>query len=726
MNSSGASKSPSAETADPVGDRVRRQIAHLRIPPERSLDLCFIGLILLALFYLLQWPIAAFDTDLWTHLNGGRYLVEHGKIPRTSFYSFVSPQREIISYSWLFKAFVYELFRFFGYHGLIIFRTLVCTATLTVVFFCMRKRGAAVVSAALFVLYFLLFADSGEGIRPYNVSYLLIALFLFIIERHPQKLYLLPALAVVWINFHGVEYPVMVLIVVCYLAAYFRDRWKQGRQKGPHNYRTLVSLALCMVAVFASPYGTGLLRVPFTDITYASQYIDELRSTAFSDLFQFYLVGMVPDFKTVANLLIFSVLAVVLLRARRREIPLHHLVLFVGGCYLLSKGIRFVHEFALLSLPCLAAGDRQAPAENGRTVRTLVPVAMIAVLLAVSFLYMKNLYGNRPNYPVTRADLPIGVTAFLHHVGAKGRILNDPATGGYMSWKMWPESRIHMDMQVPFLFTDKDFFEGVNAIYEKEAFLHFIARYEPDFLSLPIRTPLNKEAVIRSEGYVPVFFDDREILYVQRKRHQAIADQHELKTINPAVDGRIDIRSMSATAQQDFLSELQRLARIYPEGLTVNRLLSIYYAGQKDFQRAVEHAERIIRNFPNHAGGYLQKASVLKEMKAYAEALKTYRQALGRLEKQQRAEVYRAMGECHYYLQQYREAYQAFLKSGNIFSPSIGYFDLYRLAAAAYKDGKLEEARMLAQFAAFKQPYKQKERDPRIDNLLRTLEKTHQ
>ncbi|KPJ75677.1 MAG: hypothetical protein AMJ54_14220, partial [Deltaproteobacteria bacterium SG8_13] len=474
MNSTEALKTPSTETTGPLGAGLRNYIAGLRNLSDSSLDICFIAALLMTVFFFLQWPIMAFDTDLWTHLNGGRYLVEHGKIPDTSFYSFVSPPREIISYSWLFKAFVYEVFRFTGYYGLIALRTLVFTVTLSLIFLVLRNRRAGIGQTVLFVLCFLLFVDSGEGLRPYNFSFLFITVFLYVLERHPRKAYLLPAVAIVWINFHGIEYPVMMLIVGCYLAAYFIGRRQQNRPKEPHTYRFLVPLALCMAAVFASPYGAALLRVPFTDTAYASHYISELRKIAFDDLLQFRLIGLVPDFSTVSNLLIFSTAAVVLLRLWRRQIPVHHLILFAGGCFLLARGIRFVHEFALLSLPAMAVVDRLAPVGGQRSLRTPALAVTTFALVFGAFLYLHNLYGHRPKYPVTRSGLPVGVTAFLQHVGARGRILNDPVTGGYLSWRMWPDCLIYMDMQVPFLFTDRDYFSGINAIYDKQASGNFL------------------------------------------------------------------------------------------------------------------------------------------------------------------------------------------------------------------------------------------------------------
>jgi hypothetical protein len=81
----------------------------------RKLYLLF-SLFLLAagFYYLANWPITATDTDLWYHLNGGRYFCETGSVARTSFFSFIEPQRAWVDYYWLFQVLAYQIFSLSG------------------------------------------------------------------------------------------------------------------------------------------------------------------------------------------------------------------------------------------------------------------------------------------------------------------------------------------------------------------------------------------------------------------------------------------------------------------------------------------------------------------------------------------------------------------------------------------------------------------------------------
>jgi hypothetical protein len=56
-------------------------------------------------YNLLRWPIGTGDTDLWYHLNGGRYFFKHYSIPHDSFFSFIVPAHIILSRCLLYCVF---------------------------------------------------------------------------------------------------------------------------------------------------------------------------------------------------------------------------------------------------------------------------------------------------------------------------------------------------------------------------------------------------------------------------------------------------------------------------------------------------------------------------------------------------------------------------------------------------------------------------------------------
>ncbi len=87
------------------------------------------------IIYFFSMPIKMGDTDMWYHLNGGRYFWEHMTIPNTSFFSFIDPPREWINYFWGFQALIFKIYENVDYFGLLLLRALLSSATLIMVFF---------------------------------------------------------------------------------------------------------------------------------------------------------------------------------------------------------------------------------------------------------------------------------------------------------------------------------------------------------------------------------------------------------------------------------------------------------------------------------------------------------------------------------------------------------------------------------------------------------------
>ena len=204
-------------------------------------------------FYFFPWPIVALDTDLWYHLNGGRYIVEHHALPTdSSFISFITPPRPWVDYYWLFQVLVYRLHSAFGYPGLIALRNITYTVLITVIlsyFYFTHKREptrSPVYLVTCFVLYMIFLFSRYLNVRPHIFSYLLIAVFLLIYEHQPKRAMWLPLLAVLWCNLHGGEYPVMLLISGAYILEFFVNRLRRNHKTTRADLAFLIPAVLSM------------------------------------------------------------------------------------------------------------------------------------------------------------------------------------------------------------------------------------------------------------------------------------------------------------------------------------------------------------------------------------------------------------------------------------------------------------------------------------------------
>ncbi|MDP3703110.1 MAG: hypothetical protein Q8R78_01805 [Candidatus Omnitrophota bacterium] len=661
------------------------------------------------IFYFFPWPIITLDTDLWYHLNSGRYIVEHRALPTdSSFISFLTPPRQWVDYYWLFQVLVYRLHAAFGYPGLITLRNLTYTILITVIlsyFYFTRKRESTrspVYFVALFVLYSLFLFSRYLNVRPHIFSYLLIAVFLLIYEYHPNRTIWLLPLAVLWCNLHGGEYPVMLLISGAYIAEYFVNRFR-GKPEGVRTSRTfLIPAVLAMWAVLATPHGLKLLTVPFAT-AHASQYINEYQQLTFQDLATMHFSILMPSQRTLFNLLLAAGWMGAVVLGWRRKLRISHLLMLIGGSILLSKGNRFTYEFALLALPILATSDPVRGSNSTMMTSTLRGLFLWILLIVSPLMWLRLTFAHPPRFPISYRGLPQGVVTFLQHVRVPGSVLNFPNTGGYLQWALHPGHKIFMDMQCPLLFTEEDFYTAANMYTNQEVLGKVLAAYEPSFLSVPI-IQSQFELVIRSvPDYVLVFFDDEEALYLNQRHYPTLAARYQLAALNPfslQLNGVTSI--IYSDDRQAYLIEARKLLAIYPDSLLLNQLVAASLNQEGAYDRALPFAEAIIRNFPESRTGYGLRGDVLQGLRVFDQALAAYQMALKRSSAGTRAEIFLAMGPAYHALGQHRKAYEAFKKGVNPFSSLATAEDLYWLGSSALLVGKEREGAMCLRFAAQK------------------------
>jgi len=670
----------------------------------------------LAVLALAAWPIMVTDTDTWYHLNGGRYLVEHGTIPRESFFSFISPPRPWTAYYWLFQALLYGLYTWWGYYGLIALRTTILLAALFTIwkflFHGRAPRGAVSWLAFVFVCYSLVLAVRYLNVRPQMFTYLFIVLFVFILECHPRRAWLLPLLAVLWCNLHGIAYPLMLLVLAAYALEESWRRWGSKRPRKPERDTILAWAALSACAVFLTPHGLELLKLPFLSTADASHYIEELKPVVFWGLFSFHVSALTPDNVTLFNLLLVGICLTAIAAVARGTLRLSHALLCLGGLVLLLKGVRFIHEFSLLALPLLKATPL-IPRGVLRWVPKPVYFVSAGVLMAMplAFLFSAFKLDHRPAYPFSYTGLPEGVASFLNQIEAGGEVLNHPNSGGYLQWRLSPSYRIFMDMEVPLLFTDDDMYTAGNMFVKREVLTKVLQRYRPAFLSVPHRVGAFRKLIEEFPTYRLVFFDDAEMVYVNQTREPAIAQHYELQALDPydlTKDGpeklvkgnedewgddaeEHDVDQERRPDNEALLREALSLLEIFPGCGILNHLAATIYERQDAYDKMLPHAEAMIRYFPESPIGFRVKGDAMKELKQFEQALEAYEQAMQKSPGGVSPAISKQIGSVYFEQGRYGRAYTLLREHAHAFSFDPSRDDLYQLAVSARMTGRPKE-----------------------------------
>lgn len=643
------------------------------------------------LYFLLSMPVYITDTDQWYHLNGGRYFLEHGEPAFRAFFSFLEPQREWVNYFWGFQAFAYLVFKLAGYQGLIIVKALLVLAAAFLAYRVISNDRPVLTPtrAALIILSLVLivFTSRSFAFRPHLVSYLFIILFIYVLEHRRSWLFALPPLALVWINFHGVEWPVMALI----LGAYGFNELT-GSRRVPDLWRNaLVRVGLVTAAVtLINPYGLSVYSAPFNTPTEIYQFIAELQQRNLSEFFSLSLYNfLIPGRGAIGALFMISLVALLYLHYYRRLRP-SDLTLALGAMILLFRGARFLWEWLLLMLPVFSALVSELAQRRHFLVKRvstiLLPIFVISPIYG--WLYQSSQYHR---YPLDNDRLPAATMEFLKSNQVSGRILTPPGIAGYVQWALYPDMLIHSDMEFP-PFNGLDFYETAAAYRDKQGLATFIDRHHPDVITTYLKNSKFKEIIGEREDYAPVYFDNSLVTYIERNRYPDLVARFELKKVNPFSPLDFDDKTSELKAMREEIDRLLQYGNEDRVLLTTAAKLGIE---SKDFVKAGKHAAQLKVLFPEDPNGYLLSGYAQENTERCAEAIENFSSAGALVASTDKRNIEKHIARCHYQLKQFFQAYEHFRLGFNAYYFQEEYEDFYQYAFSSIVAGDFDRATRL-------------------------------
>jgi hypothetical protein len=676
------------------------------------------------LVYQLASPIVLGDTDMWYHLNGGRYFWENGEVPTSPFFSFNDPERAWVNYYWGFQALVFKVHELAGYQGLVVLRALLVFAGLVMIWRVIagfrQPQTAGLALLVLLALYVVLVDGRAYQLRPHLVSYFFIPLFIYVLEHRPRLAFMLPLATVVWVNAHGVEWVVGALIGGAYLAERLWNL-RQGRVEANRDWRYVAGILACLPALLLTPHGLALLTAPFVHPADLTQYVNEMRPLSW-EVFSTVATqkGQIGAQSAFAVLFAFSVYAAFASVFGRRA-RVSHLLLLAGGTILLSRGTRFIWEWALLALPLL--GAQAALFHRGpQRRRAISPLRMVALglLLLPAVTLGGRLDGAKP-YPFDSEGLPVRVAAFLHERGAAGNLLMNPSLAGYAQWALGPRIRVFADMELP-PFNDWDMYRIFSANRNTEAFRRLLSEYPIDFILVELRSPPMGGFARDTGDFAPVFFDDSAVLFAHRERQADVVARHELKAIDPFGLTRDKNLVGEKRPLDDRLFELEIVYDLSPGSNRVVHALTRLLVEAKRYGEAESWADRFLEEHPRDPNAHLLKGVILENTDRCREAIAHFERAFPISGKDFHPALHQHLGNCHYLTKDFTAAYRHFRKGVNIFLREEPSETLYQYAYSAVIVGDGERARMLLRAILYQTPEKEDRLRERADGLLKQLD----
>lgn len=430
-------------------------------------------------------PLRA-TNDTWWHLKSGEYILQNG-LPENDVFTYTAEDYPWHNHEWLAQVLFYKVFQLgggraddlVGLRALIGFKSLILAATYLLVFLMVQRRARCVPISVLITLLAIDVSRYTFYPRPPVLTYLLLAVFLFVLDswksgRWPRAtLLVLPPLTALWANLHGgflvgliVLFFYMIGEAIEFLAAKRAKKSEHQEEKDQANVATLAPVTwliaiglLCFAGSLCNPYSYHLYGLPFRVMGASAlvKMIPELHSPLAPATARFFI-----SFFVMGGLIIVGLAAARFVAGERP--PLTDLILLLFFGYQAVKHQRHLPLFAITTAPLLAwaAGVIYAR-ENQWLRRRTAWLAVVACLLAT--VYTLGLRGARGTIDVegehgprklrqsyldrnwqlaggmgyVQSNYPKAVCDFIRDNGLEGRMFNPLNSAGYLIWRLSPE-----------------------------------------------------------------------------------------------------------------------------------------------------------------------------------------------------------------------------------------------------------------------------------------------
>lgn len=409
--------------------------------------------------------------DVFWHLAAGRWILEHGRVPRTDPFRFTSAGAPWVDHEWLFQVVLHGVESVGGLPALVVARSAAAVALAGLLLAALRRAGAPLAWSVPVVLATVLGARPRMFLRPELATLAALALLLALLQalrrertgrRRLAWAAAITGLGIVWANAHPGALAAPPVAFAYLLGTRLPGRRAGGsgaprRGAAPPSWAAVLGVpAALAAALLATPYGTGIFAVPAA----IGRSLEDLPGVN-PEWLPLWHPAIARDsvyFFTVVAVL--AALAALTLRRTGRLDPATGLAaLATAGLAVTSirhQALFFVAA-AFFAGECLAEPalrDRKPPPEAAARDRRVAALSLVLCLLAATWVVLPP--GSGPLAPRQgRYSTGVGIEPGRFPVqlaGAVetewrdvGHLFNNVAWGGYLLWRLYPPRQVFVD-----------------------------------------------------------------------------------------------------------------------------------------------------------------------------------------------------------------------------------------------------------------------------------------
>ena len=440
-------------------------------------------------------------------------------------------------------------------------------------------HGGAASLAALSILLLAIVVIEPRAIpRPHLVSFAGMAAVTLLItravadRRAAPLAYGVPIVAI-WTNFHS-EAVLGAAVVALFASAELVRPAALDRREAA---KALAMAAACALATLATPYGWGVFRYLFENLSVPS-VLD------IAELAPPYL----PAYR--AFFVYLAIWAVVLL-SQPKQLRLWEVVVGAAAAALGLRFLRLTPLLVLVTAPMLASRVAVFIA-HGLDARAIVATAIVAAAIVarippVTLLSTWRVGGDAV---APAAFFSTRAVDFARAEGLDGPLFNSNNLGGFLAWQLYPPPRIFQDSRLQ-AYPPEHWRAILQAERSPARWDQLVAGVDWAMLSIARPVALSGVGQFPPASWATVFWDDAVEVVVRRTGpHAGLAAAREYTILAPGTNALALAADLSTERRDRLVLEAERNVLDNPDGFTPAAVLCL--AGQT---AACERSTRWVR-----------------------------------------------------------------------------------------------------------------------------------
>ncbi len=597
----------------------------------RSIPSAGFSLFLFLLFFMLSLQ-KIHNYDLFWHLGAGRWIVEHGAIPRADPFSFTRQGQPWIDHAWLSQLIFHGLHRLGGWNALIIFKAVIAGICFLLLDSILAVRWSNRIIRLTLLSLIWVVVEPRLTVRPEILTAFLSCLLLVFLHRFRWKenwnlLWIAPLFAL-WFNLHAAA-----LAGLSYFGLWcFGEAAQSIRERGvadsfPLIRRLAAALGLSLGASLLTPRGGLTLWYGLSSSDSGIRLIQEWLPPEWSGDFTSLWIALLGGLS----------LAIVTYREQRWSALLPALV-FLWLSLMARRQVLF-YGFALTPLAASAAGwtgwSQQMKEWRMPRLTSILSMVLAFLVLPVWTMYLRRTpYGlglDEKRYPV-QACRYLSEVVFPAIASAPPlRMLNAYHFGGFLIHALYPRAEVSIDGRTR-LYGEAGIREYAEQISDPEALYRFLHREKVDLIVLPypardIPFPV-LQPLIQDPRWPLLFFDDASMVFVSKTLHDTLRQSGVLKSFDLEGMNPLDYLAGPAATAEPRLNNLLRMNAGGWGGFRSHHYAGTLLSQLGRWSDAIEEYRRALEFAPDVAEVWYNLGNAQERNGEFGPAVASYRTTL--------------------------------------------------------------------------------------------------